>query len=121
MGGRAGELHGHVLLKHLLVVNGRHGDKAWALTWEDQREDEAVKDKEGSGREAQRCCVCVSVCARMQGGKGRDRTGEHRERWLFTGRVRRGWVASLFPPASFLFPWYLPGWLQGPMGLSLTE
>ena len=62
MGGRAGELHGHVLPKHLLVVNGRHGDKAWALTWEDQRGDKAVKDKEGSGREAQRCCVCVCVC-----------------------------------------------------------
>lgn len=116
MGGRAGELHGHVLLKHLLVVNGRHGDKAWALTWEDQRGDEAVKDKEGSGREAQRCCVML-----MLGDRGRDRTGEHRERWLFTGRVRRGWVASLFPPASLLFPWYLPGWFQGPMGLSLTE
>lgn len=26
VGGGAGELHGHVLLQHLLVVNGRHGD-----------------------------------------------------------------------------------------------
>ena len=57
MGGRAGELHGHVLLKHLLVVNGRHGDKAWALTWEDQEGDDAVKDKEGSRKETQRCFV----------------------------------------------------------------
>lgn len=26
VGGGAGELHGHVLLQHLLVVNGCHGD-----------------------------------------------------------------------------------------------
>ena len=80
MGGRAGELHGHVLLKHLLVVNGRHGDKAWALTWEDQEGDDAVKDKEGSRKETQRCFVCVCVCVCPQWGRGRDRTGEHRER-----------------------------------------
>lgn len=66
MGGRAGELHGHVLLKYLLVVNGCHGDKAWALTWEDQEGDEAVKDKEGSRRETQRC-LCMYVCARTVG------------------------------------------------------
>lgn len=57
----------------VVVVNGCHGYKAWALTWEDQEGDEAVKDKEGSRRETQRC-LCMYVCARTVGqGKGQNR------------------------------------------------
>ena len=87
MGGRAGELHGHVLLKHLLVVNGRHGNKAWALTWEDQEGDDAVKDKEGSRKETQRCfvCVCVCVCAHSGVGEGTEQVNTERDDCLQGG------------------------------------